>query len=150
MVAGASRGLGFAVAKALSREGARISISSRSPEAASAAAEKIRAETGGEVFSRAANVLSAEALAVWHQETLDRFGSVDLLYTNTLALARNSKDAAEYGDSLRFLEEAASLRPQDSEPHRLMAEIYTLTNRPAQAAVEKRNKSFSRSSRRNS
>ena len=83
MVAGASRGLGFAVARALAREGAKVSLSSRSPEAASAAAEKIRAETGAEVLSIAADVRSADALANWHHETLDRFGGVDLLYTNS-------------------------------------------------------------------
>jgi 3-oxoacyl-[acyl-carrier protein] reductase len=83
MVAGASRGLGFAVARALAREGARVSLSSRSPEAASAAAEKIRAETGADVLAMAADVRSADALAHWHHETFDRFGGVDLLYTNS-------------------------------------------------------------------
>jgi 3-oxoacyl-[acyl-carrier protein] reductase len=83
MVAGASRGLGFAVARALAREGALVSLSSRSPEAAGAAAGKIRAETGATVLATAANVLSADAIANWHQATLDRFGGVDLLYTNS-------------------------------------------------------------------
>jgi 3-oxoacyl-[acyl-carrier protein] reductase len=83
MIAGASRGLGFAVARALAREGAKVSLSSRSPEAASAAAEKIRAETGGDVMAMAADVRSADALANWYHETLDRFGGIDLLYTNS-------------------------------------------------------------------
>jgi len=83
MVAGASRGLGFAVARALAREGAKVSLSSRSPEAAAAAADLIRAETGAAVFAVAADVRSADALANWHQETVERFGGVDLLYTNS-------------------------------------------------------------------
>jgi 3-oxoacyl-[acyl-carrier protein] reductase len=83
MVAGASRGLGFAVARALAREGAHVSLSSRSAEAAGAAALKIQAETGAQVFATAADVLSAEAIAQWHQATLERFGGVDLLYTNS-------------------------------------------------------------------
>ena len=83
MVAGASRGLGFAVARALAREGAKVSLSSRSPEAASAAAYKISGETGAEVLAVAADVRSADALANWHHETVDRFGGVDLLYTNS-------------------------------------------------------------------
>ena len=82
MVAGASRGLGFAVARALAREGAKISLSSRSPEAALAAAETIRTETGADVFAVAADVRSADALANWHHETVERFGGIDLLYIN--------------------------------------------------------------------
>ncbi len=83
MVAGASRGLGFAVARALAREGAKVSLSSRNPEAASAAAEVIRAETGADILALAADVRSADALANWHHQTVDRFGGVDLLYTNS-------------------------------------------------------------------
>jgi len=83
MVAGASRGLGFAVARALAREGAHVSLSSRSAEAAGAAAQKIQAETGAQVFGSAADVLSADAIARWHQSTVDRFGGVDLLFTNS-------------------------------------------------------------------
>jgi 3-oxoacyl-[acyl-carrier protein] reductase len=83
MVAGASRGLGFAVACALAREGAKVSLSSRNPEAAVAAANAIRSETGADVLALAADVRSADALANWHHETVDRFGGVDLLYPNS-------------------------------------------------------------------
>ena len=83
MVAGASRGLGFAVARALAREGAKVSLSSRNPEAAVAASNAIRAETGADILAVAADVRSADALANWHHQTLDRFGGVDLLYTNS-------------------------------------------------------------------
>jgi len=51
LVTGASRGLGFGVARALAREGARVSLSSRSAEAAEAASVKIRQETGAEVIA---------------------------------------------------------------------------------------------------
>jgi 3-oxoacyl-[acyl-carrier protein] reductase len=83
MVAGASRGLGFAVARALAQEGVKVSMSSRTAEAAGAAAEKIRAETGADILSVVADVTSADAVANWHKATLDRFGGLDLLYTNS-------------------------------------------------------------------
>jgi 3-oxoacyl-[acyl-carrier protein] reductase len=83
MVAGASRGLGFAVARALAAEGARVSMSSRDAEAISAAAQKIQKETGGTVLAVAADVSSAKDIAQWHQATLDRFEGVDLLFTNS-------------------------------------------------------------------
>lgn len=88
MVAGASRGLGFAVARALAAEGVKVSMSSRTAEAAGAAAEQIRSGqnlqgASAEILSMGADVSSAEALAAWHKATMDRFGGVDLLYTNS-------------------------------------------------------------------
>lgn len=58
------------------------------------------------------------------------------LYALTVGLAQKSKNAGRYPESLSYLEEASSLRPQEPDPHRLMAEIYTLTNRPEQAGAE--------------
>lgn len=83
MVAGASRGLGFAVARALALEGAKVSLSSRDAAAANAAAEKIRSESGSEVLAMAADVTSADAIAAWHASTIANFGGLDLLYTNS-------------------------------------------------------------------
>jgi tetratricopeptide (TPR) repeat protein len=59
-----------------------------------------------------------------------------LLYTAALGLARKSQDARRYLESLRYLEEAAKLAPREPEPHRRMAEIYTITGRSAQATAE--------------
>lgn len=83
MVAGASRGLGYAVAHALATEGALVSMSSRDADAISAAAQKIQKETGGTVLAVAADVQSPKDIAHWHQATLDRFEGIDLLYTNS-------------------------------------------------------------------
>lgn len=82
MVAGASRGLGFAVAHGLAAEGVRVSISSRSPESIAAAAARITAETGSTALATAVDVKSAESIAQWHERTLSEFGGVDLLFVN--------------------------------------------------------------------
>jgi Flp pilus assembly protein TadD len=63
-------------------------------------------------------------------------GTTDLLYAAALELARKNQDARQYSDSLHYLEKAATLRPQEPAPHRLMAEIYGLTGRPEQASTE--------------
>ena len=83
MVAGASRGLGFAVARALAKEGVQVSISSRNPDAIAAAAAKIEEEAGQKTLAMAVDVRSADDIARWHQATLDRFGALDLLYPNS-------------------------------------------------------------------
>jgi len=82
MVAGASRGLGFAVARALAKEGAQVSISSRSADAVAAAKARIEQETGAAVLAMPVDVRSGEAIAKWFESTVERFGGVDLLYPN--------------------------------------------------------------------
>jgi len=72
MVAAASKGLGRACAEALAREGARVSICSRSG-----------ASIGVEAMSVACDVLNADDLTRWFDETIARLGQVDILVTNT-------------------------------------------------------------------
>jgi 3-oxoacyl-[acyl-carrier protein] reductase len=83
MVAGASRGLGYAVARALAEEGAQVSIASRDAAAIAASAQRIAQETGAAVLGVAADVQSADAIEKWNRATVDRFGGVDLLFTNS-------------------------------------------------------------------
>jgi 3-oxoacyl-[acyl-carrier protein] reductase len=72
MVAAASKGLGRACAEALAREGARVSICSRSG-----------ASIGVESMSVACDVSKAEDLQRWYDQTIARFDHVDILVTNT-------------------------------------------------------------------
>jgi 3-oxoacyl-[acyl-carrier protein] reductase len=83
MVGGASKGLGFAVARALAAEGAQVSIASRDAEAITRAAGAIAGDTGGQVLAVAADLGKADAIAAWHAATMARFGGIDLLFANT-------------------------------------------------------------------
>ena len=83
MVAGASSGLGFAVARALAKEGVRVSISSRNASAVAAAGAAIERETGSPVLAMPVDVRSGEAIGQWFNATVERFGGVDLLYPNS-------------------------------------------------------------------
>jgi 3-oxoacyl-[acyl-carrier protein] reductase len=83
MVGGASRGLGFAAARALALEGAFVSIASRNAEAIEQAAARIRSESGSEVMATPADLTRADRIEGWHRETVARFGGIDLLLTNT-------------------------------------------------------------------
>jgi 3-oxoacyl-[acyl-carrier protein] reductase len=82
MVAGASRGLGFAVAKALAADGASVSIASRDEAAICDAAKRLTG-SAGDVFAMAADVRAAEDISRWTTATERRFGGVDLLFTNS-------------------------------------------------------------------
>jgi tetratricopeptide (TPR) repeat protein len=91
----------------------------------------------GAVLSKLGEDLSAcEALRRAHQLNPAHSQTTSLLYATLLGLARKSQVAREYSDSLRYLGEAANLRPADPEPHRSLAEIYALTGHPAEAAAE--------------
>jgi tetratricopeptide (TPR) repeat protein len=77
--------------------------------------------------------------ALQHAQQLNPQDSqtTDLLYTITLSLARKSQSGRQYSNSVRYFEEAAKLRPQEAEPHRSLAEIYTLTDHPGEATAER-------------
>src|SRR5690242_18220626 len=83
MVAAASQGLGYAIARALAAEGAKVSLAARKLDTISAAAGRIAAETGGQTLGAVADVASPESIDAWHRATLTRFGAVDLLVTNS-------------------------------------------------------------------
>src|SRR5437763_2799356 len=83
MVAGASRGLGFAVAKTLASEGAIVSMASRDRDAIAKASARVQEEVGGTTIGCVADVCSAENIATWHRKTVERFGGIDLLVTNS-------------------------------------------------------------------
>jgi 3-oxoacyl-[acyl-carrier protein] reductase len=81
MVAGASRGLGFAVAEALAREGAIVSMSSTSLASIDAAANRL-SSGGSTVMGMTVDVRNGDQIQGWAQKTLERFGGIDLLFTN--------------------------------------------------------------------
>jgi 3-oxoacyl-[acyl-carrier protein] reductase len=82
LVTGASRGLGYATALGLAKEGCRIAINSRSEANAKAAAEKISSETGAQVIYLTGDVSEASVLEMLVDKTVEAFGGLDLLVTN--------------------------------------------------------------------
>ena len=81
MVAGASRGLGYAVAEALAREGALVSISSSNLASIDDAAKRISGG-GATVLGTVVDVRNADHITGWAEKTIERFGGIDLLFTN--------------------------------------------------------------------
>lgn len=79
LVLGASRGLGRAIAASLAREGARVAIASRDPEAL----VKAVAEIEGEVRAFGAETGNLEHLAGVPAEVERQLGPIDILVTNT-------------------------------------------------------------------
>jgi 3-oxoacyl-[acyl-carrier protein] reductase len=82
MVAAASKGIGRGVAQALVAEGCRVSICSRNAETLQRARAEL-AEAGGSVRATPCDIAERADLENWHRETIDQWGSVDILVTNT-------------------------------------------------------------------
>lgn len=78
LVTGASKGLGHGIAQALAREGARVAVTSRSPERIEAAAAAIPGARG---FAHdTSDVAAAPALV---RSVQDELGSLDILVVST-------------------------------------------------------------------
>lgn len=82
IVAAASKGLGKAVAIALAREGVRVCLFSRSQENIERAADEVRTEGAPEVLALAADVAVATDIQRVVGQTVERFGTVDILFNN--------------------------------------------------------------------
>ena len=81
-VAGSSRGLGFATALTLAREGCQVAVNSRAEEKAKAAAEKITSETGTQAYGFAGDVSEASAADNLIKSVVESLGGLDILITN--------------------------------------------------------------------
>src|SRR6478672_7601386 len=83
LVGASSKGLGKASALALAREGARVTICARTQADLEAAAEEIRQETGAEVLPVPADLAGADGIKTVVAATVERFGALDVLVSNT-------------------------------------------------------------------
>ena len=84
LVTGASRGIGLAIATALARGGAAVTLSARKPDALESAAAQIRsAVPSARVLTVAANTGRDDERAEVVKQTMAEFGSLDVLVNNT-------------------------------------------------------------------
>ena len=84
-VAGASSGLGYATAVALAREGCRVAICSRDRQRIESAAGQIAQDAGideDRVLPLVCDVTDEDSIKSALDETIDRFGRLNILITN--------------------------------------------------------------------
>ena len=81
-IAGSSRGLGFATALTLAREGCKVVVNSRDEQNAKAAAERITRETSTQAYGVAGDVSDATTADRLIQSAVDLLDGLDILITN--------------------------------------------------------------------
>ena len=81
IITGASSGIGFATALALSKAGAKVAIGARRTEKLADLESKIK-ENNGEVYSQKLDVTKKDECKSFVDNVLEKWGSVDILVNN--------------------------------------------------------------------
>ena len=82
IITGGGTGIGRAIGLEYARLGARLALASRSPEHLEPAAEELRAKCGAEALAVPTDVRVPEQVERLCEETMRRFGSIDILVNN--------------------------------------------------------------------
>ena len=83
LVAGSSRGLGYATARLLALEGCHVAINSRNPQSLAEAAEKISTESGTKAYPIPGDVSDSTLPDQLIRQSVEALGGLDLLLTNS-------------------------------------------------------------------
>lgn len=116
LVTGATRGLGFAIATALSEAGATVVVSSRKRDACVAAADKIAAATGGAVHAQELHVGDWDRIEPTIDAVVQEHGRLDVLVNNA-GIAPLAPSLLEVSEALWEKTQQVNLKG----PFRLMA-----------------------------
>src|SRR5262245_53062557 len=81
MIAAASKGIGKSCALRLAQEGCKVSICSRTSQVLMETGKELESLT--ETIVLVTDVSSPRGLENWYQATVEAFGQVDILVTNT-------------------------------------------------------------------
>src|SRR2546426_6104901 len=82
VVIASSQGIGKATAEAFAAEGCRVAMCARNAQTLETAADKIRNQSGAEVFTQAFDVTDASAVHDFVKHVAGKFGSIDVCVTN--------------------------------------------------------------------
>ena len=104
LVAGASRGLGKAVAQALAAEGARLALAARDAQTLETTAREIQARYGSEVLHRSTDVTREEDVFSWVRAAKERFGRIDVLVANAGGPPASRFETTEISDWKKGIE----------------------------------------------
>lgn len=100
LVSGSTAGIGFAIARTLVQEGARVIVNGRTASTTEEAAARIRSETGGSVEAYAGDLSRADAA----EALVQRFPAIDILVNNLGIFEPKPFEEIPDADWLRFFD----------------------------------------------
>jgi NAD(P)-dependent dehydrogenase (short-subunit alcohol dehydrogenase family) len=102
VVTGAGAGIGYAIARAFARQGARVAIAGRTKETLTRSAATIEEECGQPVLTIPADVAEAADCERLIATTVDRLGAVDILVNNAAMFAVLPLIEVDAAEAARF------------------------------------------------
>ena len=103
IVTGGSTGIGFAAARRLGAEGAKVVIASQNKDRIEAAAEKVRAEDKVEVLGLVCDVSQEAQVIATVKQTLQHFGRLDIVVNNAGMMLFKKLEEYTEADWLRVI-----------------------------------------------
>jgi len=100
LVSGSTAGIGYAIARTLAQEGARVIVNGRTQAAVDEAAARIRSETGGTVEAFAGDLSQAEAA----EAVVKRYAGIDILVNNLGIFEPKAFEDIPDADWMRFFD----------------------------------------------
>ena len=102
MVTGGGAGIGYAIARAFARQGARVAIAGRTQDTLTHSAAEIEEECGRPVLPVPADVAEAADCERLITETVRRFGAIDILVNNAALFAVRPLIDVDAAEAARF------------------------------------------------
>src|SRR5688572_33474781 len=99
LIAGASRGIGLAIAQSFAAAGADVAICARQAGPLESAAATLKT-SGRRVSARPCDLSKAEDVKAWVEAAARELGGIDILVNNASAFGRND-DEADWGKSFQ-------------------------------------------------
>ncbi|MCL7715417.1 SDR family NAD(P)-dependent oxidoreductase [Stenotrophomonas mori] len=93
LVAGASRGIGLAIARAFARQGARVAICARGQDSLRHAQEQLQAD-GAFAHAQRCDLADPEQIIGWVDSAADALGGIDVVVNNASGFGGSDDDAS--------------------------------------------------------
>lgn len=99
---------------------------------------QLNALYGAVLFRLEQYAAAHEVLSRAHNLNAQDPATMQMLYASAMMTAGSETEAKRFSEAIRYLKEAAKLKPAEAEPHQRMAQVYASMGRAADASNEQR------------
>ncbi|MGB8634447.1 MAG: SDR family NAD(P)-dependent oxidoreductase [Rhodanobacteraceae bacterium] len=96
LVAGASKGIGRAMARAFARCGASVSICARGEQALARVATELQSDGASDVHTRSCDLGDGEQIDAWVSSAAETLGGIDVLINNATGYGFDAREDADW------------------------------------------------------